>query len=70
MHAPANDKRPKPLPPDLQPRRMISLPQAAELRGISVDTFKRNYKHLIVRVSPRRLAVRLGDVVNDPQAAA
>ena len=49
---------------------MISLPQAAELRGISVDTFKRNYSHLIVRVSPRRLAVRLGDVIGDPQAAA
>jgi hypothetical protein len=68
MSASASDKRL--LPPDLQPRRMISLPQAAELRGISVDTFKRNYKHLIVRVSPRRLAVRLGDVINDPQAAA
>jgi hypothetical protein len=68
MSAPASNKQL--LPPDLQPRRMISLPLAAELRGISVDTFKRNYKHLIVRVSPRRLAVRLGDVINDSQAAA
>jgi hypothetical protein len=45
---------------------MISLPKAAELRGVSLSTFKRNFAHLIRRVSPRRLAVRVGDVLDEP----
>jgi hypothetical protein len=54
------------LPPDLSRNRMVSLPQAAELRGVSVDTLKRRFPHLIKRVSPRRLAVRVGDLLDEP----
>jgi len=36
------------------------------LRGVSVDGFKRHFSHLIQRVSPRRLAVRVGDLLNEP----
>jgi hypothetical protein len=52
------------LSPDLERRRMISVAEAAELKNVSVDTFKRNFKDLIHRVSKRRLAVRLGDVLD------
>jgi hypothetical protein len=45
---------------------MISLPQAAELRGVSVDTFRRLFPDLIVQVSPRRLGVRVGDLLDKP----
>lgn len=56
------------LPPDLMRLRMISIREAAELRGISVDSFKRHYSHLIQQVSPRRLAVRVGDLLNEPSS--
>jgi len=46
-------------------RRKISVPQAAEIKGISPDTFRRNYKHLIKQLSPRRVGVALGDVLAD-----
>jgi hypothetical protein len=46
--------------------RMVSLAQAAALRGVSVDTLKRRFPHLIKRVSPRRLAVRVGDLLDEP----
>jgi hypothetical protein len=51
---------------DLEKR--VSVPQAAEILGISVDTFKRHYQHLIKRVSPRRDAVRLRDLLTEDAA--
>jgi hypothetical protein len=47
------------LPRELELERMVTIRRAAELRGISEDTFKRQYPHLIERVSDRRSAVRL-----------
>lgn len=43
-------------------RCMISVRQAAQLKGISKDTFQRHYSHLIQTLSPRRRGVRLGDL--------
>jgi hypothetical protein len=51
------------LPPEVIRRRMISVPQAADLRGISEDTFKRKYPHLIKKLSERRNGVTLADVL-------
>jgi hypothetical protein len=53
------------LPPELERHRMVSVPLAAQLMGISEDTFERHYAHLIRQVSPRRKAVRVGDVIDD-----
>lgn len=44
-------------------RRKISVKEAAELNGISEDTFRRHYRHLIKEVSPRRGTVELGDAI-------
>jgi hypothetical protein len=45
--------------------------QAAEFNGISEDTFKRHYPHLIRKLSPRRNGVRLRDVLDaEPESAA
>jgi hypothetical protein len=44
--------------------RIISTREAARLRGVSEDTFLRNFPHLIRRISPRRVGVRLGDVLS------
>jgi hypothetical protein len=41
----------------------ISTKKAAKVKGISKDTFKRHYGHLIKKVSPRREVVKLRDVI-------
>jgi len=45
-------------------RRKISVARAAELNDISEDTFRRRYRHLIKKISPKRDAVELGDALN------
>ena len=69
MPTPTNNRTQLPL--DLERRRFISVPLAAEFVGISEDTFKRHYPHLIRKLSPRRNGVRLGDVLDaEPESAA
>lgn len=46
----------------------ISVAAAAEFKNISVDTFKRHYSHLIRKVSPRRDAVKLRDLLQEKTA--
>ena len=48
----------------------VSVPEAAEYLNISVDTFKRHYPHLIRKVSPRREAVKLRDLLTEDAAKA
>jgi hypothetical protein len=43
-------KKPVQLLPEWERYRMVSIRQAAELLGISEDTFRRQYPHLIVKV--------------------
>jgi hypothetical protein len=47
----------------LELERHIPVPEAAQLKGISVDTFKRKYSHLIRRVSTRRVAVKVRELL-------
>ena len=47
-------------------KRKITTREAAELNGVSEDFFKRNYKHLIRKIGPRRNAVELGDAITLP----
>jgi hypothetical protein len=51
------------LSPELERHRRISVKQAAELKNISEDTFRRHYRHLIRQESPRRQSVELGDAL-------
>jgi hypothetical protein len=53
--------------PEIESRRLICLSDAARLLSVSVDTVKRRYRDKLVRVSPRRLAMRLGDALNPQQ---
>jgi hypothetical protein len=53
------------LSPEQEKRRRISVRQAAELKNISEDTFRRHYRHLIRQMSSRRQSVALGDVLED-----
>src|SRR4051812_13929015 len=54
----------------LELKQKISVPAAAALNGLSLDTFARFYKHLIRKVSPRRNVVELGDAIDLPAARA
>jgi hypothetical protein len=62
---PPNSQRRIELTPDLERRRRISVAQAAQLKGISEDTFRRHFSHLIKKTTPRRSTVKLGDVLED-----
>jgi hypothetical protein len=48
---------------ELERERIISLIEAAELTGLSQDSLRRHYSHLIRRLTPRRLGMKLGDVL-------
>jgi hypothetical protein len=55
---------------DLELNRIVSLKQAAEIRGVSMDTIRRRYPEIIQRLSPRRLGVRLRDALAIGKPAA
>jgi hypothetical protein len=44
-------------------QRIASLAEAARLAGISVDTLQRHHPEKILRLSPRRLGMRVGDAL-------
>jgi hypothetical protein len=57
-------KESKPTEPTwLDLRKKISVKEAAEITGISIDTFERHHGHLIRKVSTQRRVVELGDVL-------
>jgi hypothetical protein len=51
------------LPPDVMIRRVISLRQASEIAGVSIDTLKRRHGDKIIKLSVRRSGMRLRDVL-------
>jgi hypothetical protein len=51
------------LPEGSWPNRILSIAQAAKLRGVSPDTIRRHYPHLIRKLSPRRLGLSVTDAL-------
>jgi hypothetical protein len=47
----------------LELERHVSVSEAAKIKGISPDTFKRRFSHLIRKPSPRRRTVKLRDLL-------
>jgi hypothetical protein len=47
----------------LELARIVSLSEAAKILGISEDGLRRHYSHLFRRLSPRRVGIRLRDVL-------
>jgi hypothetical protein len=47
----------------LELQRHISVSEAAQIKGLSRDGFERHYSHLIRQLSPRRVGVKLEDLV-------
>ena len=50
-------------PTEIWLERIVSLKEAARLRGTSVDTLRRRFSHKFVRISPRRLGMKIRDAV-------
>jgi hypothetical protein len=49
--------------------RILSLEQAATLCSLSADTLKRRYADKLVRLSPRRVGIRVRDALMLPESA-
>jgi hypothetical protein len=49
--------------PLIERLRIIPLAEAVRLSGISADGLKRHYAEKIIKLSPRRCGVRLGDAL-------
>ena len=43
--------------------RIITLSKAAELSSLSEDTIKRRYPEKLIKLSPRRIGMRIGDAL-------
>ena len=52
------------LRPDLELQRVVTLREAAEISGISLDTIRRRHPQIIIKLSPRRIGVRLRDALS------
>jgi hypothetical protein len=62
----------KPLLADLplvEQLRIVSMAEAARLSGISEDGLRRHYPEKLIRLSPRRVGMRLGDALMLAQPA-
>jgi hypothetical protein len=47
----------------LELEKIVTVPIAAKIAGISTDGFKRHYAHLIRQITPRRIGVKVRDVI-------
>jgi hypothetical protein len=54
------DRNELPLPSATELQRIAPLMEASRLSGLSEDTLKRHYGDKIIRLSPRRLGMRVG----------
>jgi hypothetical protein len=52
-----------PLNREFELDRFVPLAQVSELSTLSRDTIKRNHREKIIRLSPRRLGMRLRDAL-------
>jgi hypothetical protein len=53
----------------IERRRIVPLAEGAKLRGVSIDTLKRTMRHKFIKLSPRRLGIRVGDALDDGESA-
>jgi hypothetical protein len=60
-------QRSQPPPPELTPlelMRVAAMPEIERLTGLSHDTITTHYRHLLVKTSPRRIGMRIRDVLS------
>jgi len=52
-----------PTPDAVELNRIAPLDEAARLAGASEDTLRRHHAHKFIRISPRRIGMRVGDAL-------
>ena len=52
-----------PMPTAVELQRIAPLPEAAHLSGLSEDTLRRRHPDKIIKLSPRRVGMRVGDAL-------
>ena len=67
---PGVSKRRFKLSPELELERIITLQEAEELSSLSVDAWRDNYPHLLIKLSPKRWGIKLRHVLNVGQEPA
>ncbi len=55
---------------ECEKNRILPLQQVSELTNLSKDTLKRRHSAFILKLSPRRLGMRYGDVLKIGQPTA
>jgi hypothetical protein len=67
-----SDGSPRPNAPfsAIELERVISLPEVSQLTGLSEDSLRRHYAHLISRLSPRRVGMKLRNAITIGTVAA
>ena len=66
-------RRPRPAPRGIDPNhpnRVLTKPEVEFLTSIGWETFRRQYPHLVIELSPRRVGVRAGNVYAIAQGGA
>jgi hypothetical protein len=61
---PTPTKKSVTLSPAAERKKKIKVKEAADIAGVSENTFRRHYPHLIKQITPRCQAVELGDVLD------
>ena len=70
MPAPQKRRRRFQLPAELEGERILTLAEAYDVSSISADTWRENYSHLLIKLSPRRWGVKLKHVLSIGQSSA
>jgi hypothetical protein len=63
QHRPPATEAPSGTPTVFELDRMLTLDEVAKFRGLSKDSIRRHYPHLIRRLSPRRRGMNLRDAL-------
>jgi hypothetical protein len=61
------DKPEVPALPEIDPvqlHKIISIPEVEELTNLSRDALEKHYRHLFIRLSPKRVGMRLGHALS------
>jgi hypothetical protein len=70
MPRPAKEPHKLELSREMELERVLTLKEAAEMTGLSIDSFRTHYKHLLLQLTPRRYGVKLRSVIKIGKPAA
>jgi hypothetical protein len=61
--SPQHFQSPDPTKLAVERKRIVPIAEGARLRGVSTDTFRRTMRRKFIKLSPRRLGIRVEDAL-------